>query len=150
MGRRLNVGVIGVGTFGGLHAEVYRQMVGQILRFDPRYFTARERIKNGEIGQLVHLVAGGTTPVAVLGGYPDGGCESVGLVGDDVKYPELNYAPLVWDRRMGILRDELAHFADCVLNDREPLVSGQDGKAAVEVACAIQASYESGTAVQVP
>ena len=35
---------------------------------------------------------------------------------------------------------ELAHFVDCVQHDREPLVTGEDGRAVLE---AIFAAYES-------
>jgi len=35
---------------------------------------------------------------------------------------------------------EMAHFVDCVKNDKEPLVTGEDGKAVLEV---IYAAYES-------
>jgi len=34
----------------------------------------------------------------------------------------------------------MAHFVDCVKNDKEPLVTGEDGKAVLEV---IYAAYES-------
>jgi hypothetical protein len=36
-----------------------------------------------------------------------------------------------------------------VIHDRQPIVSGQDGKAAVQVACAIQESYQTGRPVEV-
>ena len=35
---------------------------------------------------------------------------------------------------------EFAHFVDCVKNDKQPLVTGEDGKAVLEVICA---AYES-------
>jgi predicted dehydrogenase len=43
---------------------------------------------------------------------------------------------------------EMAHFVDCVANDKQPLVTGEDGKAVLEV---IFAAYESaGTGRKVP
>jgi predicted dehydrogenase len=43
---------------------------------------------------------------------------------------------------------EMAHFVDCVQNDRQPLVTGEDGRAVLEV---IFAAYESaGTGRKVP
>jgi predicted dehydrogenase len=45
---------------------------------------------------------------------------------------------------------EMAHFVDCVLHDRTPLVTGEDGRAVLEV---IMAAYESarlGRKVQLP
>lgn len=43
---------------------------------------------------------------------------------------------------------EVAHFADCILNDRIPLVSVLDGANAVAVALAIQEAFRTGQAVQ--
>ena len=64
--------------------------------------------------------------------------------------PELAYAPELHGELVGVLRDELAHFVSCVAQDRPPLVSGKDGRAAVAVACAIQRSYETGESVAMP
>jgi len=85
--------------------------------------------------------------------YVNGGSEVVAIaraqgVRAQFECPELFYAPEVFGERVGILRDELAHFLRCVLNDSEPIVSGQDGKAAVELACAIQTSYQTGRVVE--
>jgi predicted dehydrogenase len=83
--------------------------------------------------------------------YVNGGSENVGIARateGSFACPELFYGPEVFGQRVGILRDELAHFLQCVAHDREPVVSGEDGKAAVELACAIQAAFESGTAVE--
>ena len=211
-------------------------MVGHILRFDPRYVTAREEIARGGIGDLVHLFArrnnsirnarrlanhtsalfflgihdldfinwcvgakpetvyaqAGSrvlrdTPDTVLallsfpGGpiaslevswvlpesfpgaldarfeavgtagvlHVNGGCETVAIARDRFECPELFYAPELLGERVGILRDELAHFVDCVIHGREPVVGGQEAKAAVEVACAIQQSYGTGRIVEV-
>jgi len=57
--------------------------------------------------------------------------------------------PELFGERVGILRDEILHFVRCVIHDRQPIVSGQDGKAAVQVACAIQESYQTGRPVEV-
>jgi predicted dehydrogenase len=45
---------------------------------------------------------------------------------------------------MGVYREEMAHFVDCVLNDKRPVVSGEDGLSAAKVAIAIQESLRSG------
>ena len=42
------------------------------------------------------------------------------------------------------------HFMDCIINDKEPLVSGEDGARAVEVMCAIYKSMESNSWVDLP
>ena len=85
--------------------------------------------------------------------HVNGGSENVtivhaGNIARPVECPELFYAPEVHGRLGGILRDEVHHFLRCVVEDRMPLVSGQDGKAAVEVACAIQRSLETGKVVE--
>jgi predicted dehydrogenase len=43
-----------------------------------------------------------------------------------------------------------AHFLDCLINDKEPLVSGEDGARAVEVMCAVLKSMETGAWVDLP
>lgn len=44
----------------------------------------------------------------------------------------------------------VAHFVDCVLEDREPLTNGRDGRAALEVALAAYASQKTGRFVTLP
>lgn len=211
-------------------------MVGHILRFDPRYYTARQRIAQGQIGQLIHLytrrnnayasarrLAAHTSvlfflgihdidfvnwcvgavpqhvmaqavnvvlkdtpdtvlallqfadgPIASLEAswvlpethprgldarfdavgtagalYVDGSGGSVLVAHERVEAPALWYVPELFGERAGILRDEILHFARCVRDDREPIVTGLDGKAAVQVACAIQESYQTGHAVEI-
>jgi UDP-N-acetylglucosamine 3-dehydrogenase len=212
-------------------------MVGHILRFDPRYHAAYSAIKDGKLGDLVHMFSRRNNSMRsakrlsqhtsvlfflgihdidfmnwctgarvesvyaeatakVLEGTPDtvlallryaggtiaslevswvlpeahprgldarfdavgsAGAVYVNGVGDDVsivherlEHPPLFYASELFGERVGILRDELNHFVRCVLHDREPIVGGRDGKAAVEVAYAIQQSYESGLRIQLP
>ena len=45
--------------------------------------------------------------------------------------------------------DELLHFIDCIRKDREPYVTGKDGKKALEVGLAILKSGELGSAVEI-
>jgi len=47
------------------------------------------------------------------------------------------------------LKLELQHFIDCVRQDKHPLVSGEDGKSALEVALAAIESYKSGKASKI-
>lgn len=42
------------------------------------------------------------------------------------------------------------HFADCIINDAEPLTSGEDGVHAVEVMCAVFKSMETDSWVDLP
>jgi len=45
---------------------------------------------------------------------------------------------------------ELQHFVDCVRNDKEPLVTGEDGRAVLEMIYAAYASARSGQKVTLP
>lgn len=42
------------------------------------------------------------------------------------------------------------HFIDCLVNNKEPLVSGEDGARAVEVMCAVFKSMKTNTWVELP
>ncbi|MGD2156601.1 MAG: Gfo/Idh/MocA family oxidoreductase [Anaerolineales bacterium] len=44
----------------------------------------------------------------------------------------------------------LDHFLDCLINDKDPLVSGEDGARAVEVMCGTWKSMETDTWVELP
>ena len=44
----------------------------------------------------------------------------------------------------------LQHYLDCIINDKEPLVSGEDGARAVEVMCAVFKSMQTNTWVELP
>jgi len=44
----------------------------------------------------------------------------------------------------------MAHFLDCLINDKEPLTSGEDGARAVEVMCATLKSMATGGWVDLP
>jgi len=45
---------------------------------------------------------------------------------------------------------ELHHFIDCVRNDKTPLVTGEDGRAVLEIIYAAYASARSGAKVPLP
>jgi len=45
---------------------------------------------------------------------------------------------------------EMQHFADCVMYDRPPLLTGEDGRAVLEVVYAAYASAARGAAVELP
>ena len=206
--------------------------VGQILRFDPRYYAARQAIADGQIGVPVHFFARRNNPIAnarrlgnhtsvlfFLGvhdidfmnwcaeskvervyaesvvrtfkdediadsylalikfqdgtiaslevswvlppsfsGRLDAKFEAVGTEGalfvdgsgqavtiyraDESTCPDVICVPEIYGKYTGILKGEIAHFVECVQQDKTPAVTGQDGKAAVEVACAIAESLE--------
>lgn len=45
---------------------------------------------------------------------------------------------------------EFAHFVDCVKNDKQPMVTGEDGKAVLEVIFAAYESAGTGRKVSLP
>ena len=45
---------------------------------------------------------------------------------------------------------EMEHFADCVRSGRVPVENGQDGRAVVEIVCALYASAGEGRRVELP
>ena len=45
---------------------------------------------------------------------------------------------------------EFCHFIDCVRNDKQPLVSGEDGRAVLEIILAAYASAGTGQKVTLP
>jgi predicted dehydrogenase len=45
---------------------------------------------------------------------------------------------------------ELAHFVDCVENGRQPMLTGEDGKAVLEIICAAYESARTGQRVALP
>ena len=46
--------------------------------------------------------------------------------------------------------DEMAHFVDCVLNDKAPLETGEDGRAVLEVMFACYESAAAGRRIDFP
>jgi myo-inositol 2-dehydrogenase/D-chiro-inositol 1-dehydrogenase/UDP-N-acetylglucosamine 3-dehydrogenase len=61
-----------------------------------------------------------------------------------VDYPDTHHWPEVGGRLAGDLREELAGFADAVIGDRAPAVTGEDGRAALELVLAMMRSAETG------
>jgi UDP-N-acetylglucosamine 3-dehydrogenase len=145
---------------GSKPQSVYARSVTKMLEGTPDTVFALLSFAGGTVGSLeaswvlpeshprgldARFDAVGTTGAVYVNGTGD----SVSIVNERLEHPGLWYAPELYGVRGGILRDEIDHFCQCVLFDREPAVTGQDGKHAVQVACAIQASYETGTVVEV-
>lgn len=81
----------------------------------------------------------------------------------DYRWPELfwvedivaehvrkRWVPICPPRRPNNYERMTAHYLDCIVNDREPLVSGEDGARAVEVMCAVLKSMQTGGWVELP
>ncbi len=63
--------------------------------------------------------------------------------------PDIAYGPIIGGQQGGALKYQLEHFARCIMEDQEFLISAQDAKAAVVLAAAIHQSLETGAPVQV-
>jgi len=62
--------------------------------------------------------------------------------------PEVEHAP--FPGYYGIsFRNEVEHFVDCVLNDKQPKVTGEDGRAALKIALLAYKSVKTGKVVTV-
>lgn len=66
------------------------------------------------------------------------------------KLAETRHWPQMYGRTAGALKLELEHFFECVLYDQEPMISGQDGRRSLEVACAIEQSIAEGREIELP
>jgi len=62
--------------------------------------------------------------------------------------PEVEHAP--FPGYYGIsFRNEVEHFVDCVLNDTQPKVTGEDGRAALKIALAAYKSVNTGKVIEI-
>jgi len=66
-----------------------------------------------------------------------------------VKYADVMGAPLVHGKYHGFMLESLRHFADCVVHDQTPLVSGEDGLEVTRVLCGIEESVRTGAPVEI-
>ena len=70
------------------------------------------------------------------------------IVGEKgLRYGDVIAAPVVHGEPKGFLIESIRHFADCVLEDKEPLVSGEDGLEVTRTACGIELSVQTGEPV---
>jgi len=65
----------------------------------------------------------------------------------DLICPDTIHWPVTQNKLMGALREELTHFLECILLDKDPIVSGEDGIKSLQVALAITDSLETGTVI---
>ena len=66
---------------------------------------------------------------------------------EDASYPDVLGNPTVYDRHIGFTIESIRHFVDCVVNDREPMVTGEDGLEATRIVSAIRESSRTGEPV---
>jgi UDP-N-acetylglucosamine 3-dehydrogenase len=63
--------------------------------------------------------------------------------------PDTMYGPVMHGQVSGAVKEEMAHFVDCILEGREPLITGEMGLDAVRVVAAAHRSLETGKPVAV-
>jgi UDP-N-acetylglucosamine 3-dehydrogenase len=72
------------------------------------------------------------------------GDESLEIAGQErARRPDIAYGPIMNGLQHGALRTQLEHFAHCVHNKREPMITPADARAAVEVCQAIHESLRT-------
>jgi len=70
------------------------------------------------------------------------------LYTDRVAFPDILGLPRIFGQQQGFAVESIKHFADCVIHDKEPLLSGQDGLANTAIVCAALKSAETGQPVE--
>ena len=79
-------------------------------------------------------------------------CGNAGLTINDrdgIHKPDTVYWPGLFGQRVGVLRNELAYFMDCIRKDKQPdVITPEESRAAVAVMCAAEASAASGEVVR--
>ncbi|HYB03918.1 MAG TPA: Gfo/Idh/MocA family oxidoreductase [Nitrososphaerales archaeon] len=63
------------------------------------------------------------------------------------EYPFVQHSTTEWVTSS--MRREVQHFVDCILNDKEPLVTGEDGKRAVQICLKAYESARTGKEVSI-
>jgi predicted dehydrogenase len=66
------------------------------------------------------------------------------------KMPDTCHWPTLHGRMIGSVKLEVEHFFDCVLNDKTPLVTGEDGRRSLEVMLAAELSITEGKKINLP
>ena len=61
-----------------------------------------------------------------------------------------DFVPYIMERFGEAYTNELNYFVDCIYKDQNPSVTGQDGRAALEIALAATQSYKEAKPVEIP
>jgi predicted dehydrogenase len=67
----------------------------------------------------------------------------------EAAYPDILVMPTVYGRQMGFAAESIRHFAECVRDDKELLVTGRDGLEVTKAICAIEESVRTRQPVSV-
>jgi predicted dehydrogenase len=66
------------------------------------------------------------------------------------KLPDTRHWPKMEGKYVGAVKHEVEHFFDCILHDREPRVTGADGRRSVEIMLAAELSIAEDRIVTLP
>ncbi len=64
--------------------------------------------------------------------------------------PDTRHWPAMHGKLVGAAKLEVEHFFDCVMNDKTPLVTGEDARQSLEVMLAAEKSISEGRIIQLP
>lgn len=67
----------------------------------------------------------------------------------DAGYPDVLVMPEIYGKQMGFAAESIRHFLDCMIEDRDPIVTGRDGLEVTKVICAIEESVRTRQPVEV-
>ncbi len=66
------------------------------------------------------------------------------------KMPDTRHWPSMNGKLVGAAKLEVEHFFECVMDDKTPLVTGEDGRRSLEVMLAAEKSIAEGTIIHLP
>ena len=66
------------------------------------------------------------------------------------KMPDNRHWPTMHNKLVGAVKLEVEHFLDCVINNKTPLVTGEDGRRSLEVMLAAEKSIAEGIKIDLP
>ena len=66
------------------------------------------------------------------------------------KLPDTRHWPAMNDKLVGAAKLEMEHFFECVLEDKQPLVGGEEGRRSIEVMIAAELSIAEDRIVSLP
>jgi predicted dehydrogenase len=66
------------------------------------------------------------------------------------KMPDTRHWPILDNKIVGAVKLEVEHFMDCVLHDKSPHVTGEDGRRSLEVMLAAEKSIAEDRKINLP
>jgi predicted dehydrogenase len=142
------------GAFGTISCNRFSPAVNQVTELcgtEGTIFTATDAVNPFQ-----------SWPMAVYTSKPYS-VETLPKILKDYRWPELfwvediinetvrnRWVPICPPRSPNNYDRMTAHYLDCIINDKPPLVSGEDGARAIEVMCAVLKSMHTGGWVDLP